>query len=78
MPPLPAEYYRRHVARVRQLASDATTQAVRDHLLDVAAQYERLAERADTAMRCAQPATYDNGTARAPRRQQEDFKNGGT
>src|ERR1700688_3786728 len=26
-PPLPAEYYRRHAARVRQLASEATTPA---------------------------------------------------
>jgi hypothetical protein len=46
-PPLPAEYYRRHAARVRQLASEATTTAVKEHLREVALQYERLAERAD-------------------------------
>jgi hypothetical protein len=46
-PPLPAEYYRRHAARVRQLASDATTSAVKDHLREVALEYERLAERVD-------------------------------
>ena len=48
LPPLPAEYYRRHAARVRQLASEATTTAVKEHLREVALQYERLAERADT------------------------------
>ena len=47
MPPLPADYYRRHAARVRQLASDATTQAVKDHLRGVAVEYERLAELVD-------------------------------
>jgi hypothetical protein len=46
-PPLPAEYYRRHAARVRQLASEATTTAVKEHLREAALQYERLAERAD-------------------------------
>jgi hypothetical protein len=48
-PPLPAEYYRRHAARVRQLATEATTPAVKEHLRDVALQYERLAERVDAA-----------------------------
>jgi hypothetical protein len=46
-PPLPAEYYRRHAARVRQLASEATTTAVKEHLREAALQYELLAERAD-------------------------------
>jgi hypothetical protein len=46
-PPHPAEYYRRHAARVRQLANEATTTAVKEHLREVALQYERLAERAD-------------------------------
>lgn len=46
-PPLPAEYYRRHAARVKQLASEATTAAIRDHLRDVAAEYERLAEHVE-------------------------------
>lgn len=49
-PPLPAEYYRRHAARVRRLAGEATTPAVKEHLRDVAQQYERLAERVDAAM----------------------------
>ena len=48
-PPLPAEYYRRHATRVRQLASEATTSAVKAHLLEVAQEYERLAERVDSA-----------------------------
>ena len=48
-PPLPANYYRRHAARVRQLAGEATTQAVKEHLRGVALEYERLAERVDAA-----------------------------
>lgn len=60
-PPLPAEYYRRHAARVRQLASEATTPAVKEHLRDVAGQYERLAERVDVSLRAEdeQPAGKD-------------------
>ena len=46
-PPLPAEYYRRHAARVRRLAGEATTPAVKEHLREVAIEYERLAERVD-------------------------------
>ncbi|HJU17049.1 MAG TPA: hypothetical protein VJ770_11335 [Stellaceae bacterium] len=46
-PPLPADYYRRRAARVRQLASDATTPAVKEHLREVAREYERLAETVD-------------------------------
>jgi uncharacterized protein (DUF2252 family) len=47
-PPLPAEYYRRHAARVRALASEATTPAVKEHLTEVAREYERLAERVES------------------------------
>ena len=43
--PLPAEYYRRHAERIRQLAKEATTAAVKEHLRTVALEYERLAER---------------------------------
>ena len=46
-PPLPADYYRRHAARVLKLASEATTLAVKEHLREVALEYERLAERVD-------------------------------
>jgi hypothetical protein len=49
-PVMPADYYRRHAARVRQLASDATTPAVKEHLRDIATEYERLAERVDAAI----------------------------
>jgi hypothetical protein len=41
---MPAEYYRQQAARVRNLAQDATTDAVRTHLADVALQYEKLAD----------------------------------
>jgi len=46
---MPADYYRRHAARVRQLAQDATTPAVKENLRDIAAEYDRLAERVDAA-----------------------------
>ena len=47
---LQAEHYRRHAARVRQLISEATTAAVKEHLRKVALEYERLAARADNSM----------------------------
>jgi hypothetical protein len=53
--PLPAEYYRRHAARVRQLASEATTAAVKEHLREVALHYERLAERVDNSTPPTEP-----------------------
>jgi hypothetical protein len=43
-PRMPVEYYRRQAVRVRNLAQDATTDAVRAHLTDVALQYEKLAD----------------------------------
>jgi len=46
-PPMPMEYYRREAARVRELAREATTAAIKDHLHDVVRQYEQLAERAE-------------------------------
>ena len=42
-----ADYYRNHAARVRALAAETTTPALKDHLNDVARQYDVLAERAD-------------------------------
>jgi len=54
-PPLPAEYYRRHAERIRQLASEATTPAVKEHLRAVALQYEQLAERVDNSMQPTDP-----------------------
>ena len=64
-PPLPAEYYRRHAARVRKLANEATTPAVKEHLSDVAGQYERLAERVDISARSEdEPAGEKNGQAK--------------
>ena len=50
-PSLPADYYRKHAARVRGLAADATTPALKEHLNDVARQYDGLAESADEAAR---------------------------
>ena len=53
MPPMPSDYYRRHAARVRVLAAETTTPALREHLHDVARQYDLLAERADRVTRTA-------------------------
>jgi hypothetical protein len=50
-PSLPADYYRKHAARVRELAADATTPALKEHLLQIARQYDALAERVDEAER---------------------------
>jgi hypothetical protein len=47
LPPMPGEYYRRQAARVRRLAHEATTLVIREHLADVALQYEKLAEGAE-------------------------------
>ncbi len=46
-PVLPADYYRKQAARVRLLAADATAGDIKEHLQEVALQYERLAERAE-------------------------------
>ncbi len=50
-PSLPAAYYRRHAARVRELAAETTTPVLKEHLYEVARQYDRLAERADEGAR---------------------------
>ena len=49
IPLMPADYYFKHAARVRELAREATTQAVKLHLHETALEYERLAENAQTA-----------------------------
>ena len=51
VPPLAASYYLRHAARVRQLATDATTPAIKEHLRSIALEYDRLAERAELGLR---------------------------
>ena len=52
---MPADYYRRHAARVRRLAGDATTPAIREHLHETAREYERLAERVDNGAQPPEP-----------------------
>jgi small subunit ribosomal protein S21 len=44
---LPADHFRRHAARVRALAHDATTPAIKKRLEEVALDYERIANRFD-------------------------------
>ena len=56
--PLPADYYRRHAARVRALARDATTSAVKKHLEGVALDYERLADRVDDSASAQDDSSY--------------------
>jgi hypothetical protein len=51
MPSLPADYYRHHAARVRELAVETTTPEIREQLLDIARQYDGLAEQAEEAAR---------------------------
>jgi hypothetical protein len=46
-PPMSGEYYRQQAARVRRLAQEATMPALREHLAEVALQYEKLAEDAE-------------------------------
>jgi hypothetical protein len=50
-PSLAADYYRNHAARVRELAAGSTTPALKEHLHDVARQYDALADRADEVAR---------------------------
>jgi len=50
MPVMPADYYRRYAARARQLAADATTPAVKEALRNIAAGYDKLAERVEAAV----------------------------
>ena len=51
VPSFAAEYYRHHDARVRSLASQAVAVGIREHLDDVARQYDQLAERVESAPR---------------------------
>ena len=51
LPPMPRDYYRRHAERVRKLAQEATTPDIREHLAEVALQYEHLAEEAEAGYR---------------------------
>jgi len=53
-PPMPGDYYHRQAARVHSLAQDATMLAIREHLADVALQYEKLAEGAEAGYRTAE------------------------
>jgi hypothetical protein len=46
-----AAYYRKHAVRVRELAAETTTPAIKEQLHDVARQYDVLADKADEASR---------------------------
>jgi hypothetical protein len=48
-PTLPADYYRQHAVRVRELAAETTTPEIREQLHDIARQYDGLAEMAEEA-----------------------------
>ncbi|MBO0738600.1 MAG: hypothetical protein J2P48_18845 [Alphaproteobacteria bacterium] len=49
LPPQPAEYYRRKAARARQVAEGVTTRAVKMRLLELAFEYDKLADGSQTA-----------------------------
>lgn len=51
LPPQPAEYYRRKAARARQVAEGVTTRAIKARLLELALEYERLADGTESATR---------------------------
>lgn len=56
-PRMPSDYYRREAARVRQLADEATTPAIKAHLRSVAVEYERLAQRTELNRQLAEERT---------------------
>ena len=51
LPPQPAEYYRQKAARARQVAEGVTTRAIKARLLELALEYERLADGTESATR---------------------------
>jgi len=51
LPPQPAEYYRRKAARARQVAEGVTTRAIKARLLELALEYDKLADGTQTATR---------------------------
>jgi hypothetical protein len=51
LPPQPAEYYRRKAARARQVAEGVTTRAIKARLLELAVEYEKLADGTESATR---------------------------
>ena len=51
LPPQPAEYYRRKAARARQVAEGVTTRAIKARLLELALEYEKLADGTESATR---------------------------
>jgi hypothetical protein len=53
VPPEPAEYYRRKAARARQVAEGVTTRAIKARLLELALEYDRLADGTGTGARPA-------------------------
>ncbi|MBV9199878.1 MAG: hypothetical protein JO320_19185 [Alphaproteobacteria bacterium] len=53
LPPQPAEYYRRKAARARQVAEGVTTRAIKLRLLELAVEYDKLADGTESATRPA-------------------------
>jgi hypothetical protein len=51
LPPQPAEYYRRKAARARQVAEGVTTRAIKLRLLQLALEYDKLADGTESATR---------------------------
>src|ERR1700738_4602049 len=51
LPPQPAEYYRRKAARARQVAEGVTTRAIKLRLLELALEYDKLADGTESATR---------------------------
>jgi hypothetical protein len=51
LPPEPAQYYRRKAARARQVAEGVTTRAIKLRLLELAVEYDKLADGTESATR---------------------------
>jgi hypothetical protein len=51
LPAQPAEYYRRKAARARQVAEGVTTRAIKTRLLELALEYDKLADGTENATR---------------------------
>jgi len=63
LPSILSKYHRRHAVRLRGLAQDATMDAIREHLLEVALQYDKLAEGAAMGDHHREVARLEAGTA---------------
>jgi len=68
MPTLPARFYRRKAAEARRTAEGVTTRAVKARLHDLAREFDRLADAAESTAQISDPLA---GLMRQPSREGE-------